>query len=86
MASYGRTFATTFPMEYGRKYHTTEAANMTTDWLGPRLYRPELREVFQGVVSPSTPDVHYVSHFRYPSRNGFVSYLDRLRRARPSCG
>jgi len=76
VASYGRTFAATFPMEYGRKYHTTEAANMTTDWLGPRLYRPELREVFQGVVSPSTRDVHYVSHFRYPSRNGFVSYLD----------
>lgn len=76
VASYGKTFATTFPMEYGRKYHTTDAANMTTDWLGPRLYRPELREVFQGVVSPSTPDVHYVSHFRYPSKNGFVSYLD----------
>jgi len=76
VASYGKTFATTFPMEYGRKYHTTVAENMTTDWLGPRLYRPEMREVFQGVMSPSTPDVHYVSHFRYPSRNGFVSYLD----------
>jgi protoporphyrinogen oxidase len=76
VASYGRTFATTFPMQYGLKYHTTEAANMTTDWLGPRLYRPELREVFQGAVSPSTPDVHYVSHFRYPTNNGFVSYLD----------
>jgi protoporphyrinogen oxidase len=76
IASYGNTFATTFPMEYGRKYHTTAAENMTTDWLGPRLYRPEMREVFQGVVSPSTPHVHYVSHFRYPSRNGFVSYLD----------
>jgi hypothetical protein len=36
------------PMEYGLSAHTTEAANMTTDWLGPRLYRPELREVFQG--------------------------------------
>ena len=76
VASYGRTFATTFPMEYGLKYHTTAAENMTTDWLGPRLYKPELREVFQGAVSPSTADVHYVSHFRYPTRNGFVSYLD----------
>ena len=76
IAAYGRTFAATFPMEYGLKYHTTEAANMTTDWLGPRLYKPELREVFQGAVSPSTPDVHYVSHFRYPTRNGFVSFLN----------
>lgn len=76
VASFGRTFATTFPMEYGLKYHTTPAENMTTEWLGPRLYTPELREVFQGAVSPSTADVHYVSHFRYPTRNGFVSYLD----------
>ena len=73
--SYGRTFAETFPMQYGRKYHTTTAENMSTDWLGPRLYVPELREVLVGALSPSTPDVHYVSHFRYPSRGGFVAYL-----------
>lgn len=74
-ASYGATFARTFPMEYGFKYHTTTADNMTTDWLGPRLYRPQLEEVLRGALSPTTPDVHYISHFRYPSHNGFVSYL-----------
>ena len=51
---------------------------MTIDWLGPRLYRPELREVFKGTLSPSTPDVHYVSHFRYPTKNGFVSFLNQF--------
>jgi len=76
IASYGRAFAETFPMEYGLKYHTTTADNMTTDWLGPRLYRPELEEVLRGAISPTTPDVHYISHFRYPSNNGFVSYLN----------
>ena len=75
IASYGETFARTFPFEYGLKYHTTEAPNMTTDWVGPRLYQPDLREVFKGALSPSTPDVHYISHFRYPSKGGFVSYL-----------
>lgn len=75
IASFGRTFAETFPMEYGFKYHTTTADNMTTDWLGPRLYRPSLEEVLRGALSPKTPDVHYISHFRYPSRDGFVSYL-----------
>jgi protoporphyrinogen oxidase len=77
VATFGRTFAETFPMEYGRKYHTTPAENMTTDWLGPRLYRPQLEEVLRGALSPTTPDVHYVSHFRYPRINGFGSYLDR---------
>ena len=78
IATYGRTFAETFPMEYGRKYHTAPAAEMTTDWLGPRLYRPDLEEVLRGALAPSTPDVHYVSRFRYPSRGGFVSFLKRF--------
>jgi protoporphyrinogen oxidase len=73
--SFGRTFTETFPRQYGRKYHTTDAANMTTDWLGPRLYVPEMREVIAGALSPSTPEVHYVSHFRYPTHGGFVAYL-----------
>lgn len=75
VASYGRTFAETFPMEYGLKYHTTSADNMTTVWLGPRLYRPSLEEVLRGALSPATEDVHYVSEFRYPRRDGFVAYL-----------
>ncbi len=75
LASYGRTFAETFPMQYGRKYHTTGAGNMTIDWLGPRLYRPDLEEVLRGALSPVTPDVHYVDHFRYPSHGGFVAFL-----------
>jgi protoporphyrinogen oxidase len=74
-ASFGNTFAETFPMEYTIKYHTTTAENMSTDWLGPRLYRPDLAEVLRGALTPVTPDVHYVSNFRYPSRGGFGAYL-----------
>ena len=78
VAAYGKTFAETFPMQYGRKYHTTTADNMTTDWLGPRLYRPDLEEVIRGALSPDTADVHYVDHFRYPTEGGFVSFLERF--------
>lgn len=78
VASYGRTFAETFPMQYGLKYHTTTADNMSTDWLGSRLYQPKLEEVLRGALAADTPDVHYVSHFRYPSYNGFVSYLNKF--------
>ncbi|MGH2607707.1 MAG: protoporphyrinogen/coproporphyrinogen oxidase, partial [Tepidiformaceae bacterium] len=74
-ATYGRTFAETFPMEYGLRYHTTTADNMTTDWIGPRLYQPSLEEVLRGALGPASPDVHYISHFRYPSHGGFASYL-----------
>jgi protoporphyrinogen oxidase len=74
--AYGATFARTFPMVYGRKYHTTPAENMSTDWLGPRMYRPSLAEVLRGALSsaPHT-DMHYVTHFRYPTRGGFFAYV-----------
>jgi protoporphyrinogen oxidase len=74
--AYGTTFAREFPMVYGLKYHTTSADNMSTDWLGPRMYRPSLAEVLRGALSadPRT-DMHYVTHFRYPTFGGFAAYL-----------
>src|SRR5260370_29925586 len=48
---------------------------MTRDWRGPRMSRPSLHEVLMGALSVETPDVHYVTEFRYPSRGGFVSYI-----------
>jgi protoporphyrinogen oxidase len=78
LSSFGRTFAELFPMQYTRKYHLTTADNMTTDWLGPRIYRPSLEEVLRGALSPSSPHVHYITHFRYPREGGFVSYLNKF--------
>jgi protoporphyrinogen oxidase len=77
-ASFGKTFAESFPMQYTRKYHTTTAENMSTDWLGPRIYRPSLEEVLRGMLSPSAAHVHYITHFRYPSAGGFVNYLNKF--------
>jgi len=78
LASFGRTFAEQFPMQYTRKYHLTTAENMSTDWLGPRIYRPSLEEVLRGALSPSSPHVHYITHFRYPRNGGFMSYLRKF--------
>lgn len=75
LAAFGRTFATTFPMQYTKKYHTTEAKNLTTDWLGPRLYRPTLEQVLLGALKREPLDVHYVDNFRYPTHGGFCAYL-----------
>lgn len=77
-ASFGDTFAEQFPMKYTVKYHTTEAKNKSLDWIGPRLYQASLEEVLRGALQPASPDVHYISHFRYPSHGGFMSYLRRF--------
>jgi protoporphyrinogen oxidase len=78
LSSFGRTFAELFPMQYTRKYHLTTAENMSTDWLGPRIYRPSLEEVVRGAITPSVPNVHYITQFRYPTEGGFVSYLKKF--------
>ena len=78
LASFGRTFAELFPMQYTRKYHLTTAENMSTDWLGPRIYRPSLEEVLKGAIADSAPNMHYISQFRYPTDGGFVSYLKKF--------
>jgi protoporphyrinogen oxidase len=78
LATFGRSFAELFPMQYTKKYHTTTADNMSTDWLGPRIYRPSLEEVLRGALSKSVQDVHYITHFRYPKHDGFVSYLRKF--------
>ena len=76
LAAYGRTFAETFPIVYGRKYHTTTPDNMATEWLGPRMYRPSLEEVLRGALAPEPiTEVHYVTNFRYPSHGGFGAYV-----------
>ena len=81
VASYGRTYAETFPMMYTRKYHTTTAANMTTDWVGPRLYQAKLDEVLTGALSSESPNIHYVQDYRYPRKGGFAAFLKGLERA-----
>jgi protoporphyrinogen oxidase len=78
IASYGRKFAELFPMQYTRKYHLTNASNMSTEWLGPRMYRPSLEEMLRGALAPWSPEVHYITHFRYPKKGGFLSYLKPL--------
>ena len=77
-ASFGKTFAETFPMQYTKKYHLTSADNLSIDWLGPRIYRPNLEEVILGAISPTAPHVHYVTNFRYPTDGGFVRYLNKF--------
>lgn len=74
--AYGRTFAETFPMPYGEKYHTVSMDQLTTDWIGPRMYRPTLDEIVFGALAGQRDNVHYVDAFRYPTSGGFMSYLE----------
>jgi protoporphyrinogen oxidase len=81
VASYGRTYAELFPMQYASKYHTTHASNLSTEWVGPRLYQAKLSEVLLGALSSESPNIHYVQDYRYPRHGGFAAFLQGLQRA-----
>lgn len=72
----GRAFSEEFTFPYTRKYWTTEASNMTADWVGGRIYPPKLEEVVKGALSPNRENFHYISRFRYPHQGGFGAYAE----------
>ena len=73
--SFGHTFATTFPYAYTRKYWTCDPEQLTVDWVGERVFRPDTKTVLEGFSKPASVNNHYFSNFRYPAVGGFASFL-----------
>lgn len=81
VAMFGKTFAENFPFVYTRKYWTREARELTTDWVGNRMYPPKLEEVVRGALVPDQGgNFHYLSKFRYPARGGYQSFMRAMLR------
>jgi len=76
--AFGETFANTFPRAYTKKYWTTEPANLTIDWVGSRVYFPEVDDVVQGAQGPLTKATHYISSVYYPAKDGYFSFATKL--------
>jgi protoporphyrinogen oxidase len=78
--AFGPTFAETFPMAYTRKYWTVSAEELSCDWLGARVLRPNRAQVEAGMQPDVLQAAHYISRVRYPTRGGFQSFLAELAR------
>lgn len=78
--SLGETFSREFTFRYTRKYWTLEAEQMTTDWVGSRMYPPSIGDVVRGALTSDTDGAnhHYLTRFRYPRRGGFGTFTRRL--------
>ena len=77
-AQYGDYFSENFPMRYTRKYWSVEAKELSTGWIGPRMYQPDIEEVLRGSYTTETPNTYYVEEFRYPKKGGFKSFLSLM--------
>lgn len=77
-AQYGDYFAENFPIPYTRKYWTVEAKSLTTDWVGNRMYRPNIKEVLRGAFRSETPNAYYAKEMRYPKNGGYRAFLEHM--------
>ena len=73
--AFGKTFADKFSAIYTKKYWTTSPENLTTDWIGKRIYFPEVNDMIDSANGPLKKQTHYISKIRYPKSGGFYSFI-----------
>ena len=73
--AFGKTFAQCFPGAYTRKYWTTKPENLTTDWIGKRIYFPEITDMVDSAEGPLAKQTHYINKVRYPLHGGYYSFI-----------
>ena len=78
--AFGITFSRTFPHAYTRKYWTCDPSELSTDWVGGRVYKPDLETVVEGYRGKPKPNTHYINSVRYPANGGFGGFLTGLKK------
>lgn len=76
--AFGKTFSETFSQVYTKKYWTTEPENLSTDWIGKRIYFPEITDMVDSSKGPLNKQTHYISKVRYPKNGGFYSFINEV--------
>lgn len=76
--AFGKKFADTFPCAYTEKYWTTHPQNLTTEWVGGRVYYPKIEDVVAGSKKRLPTQTHYIKKIRYPSNGGYQAYGQTL--------
>ncbi len=76
--AFGPIFASTFPARYTRKYWTIEPKDLSTAWVGERVFYPSVDDVLNGAKGPLSHATHYVKLIRYPSQGGYGAYAAGL--------
>ncbi|MCP9841963.1 NAD(P)-binding protein [Synechococcus sp. J7-Johnson] len=72
--AFGPTFAKTFPTAYTQKYWTCHPDDMTVDWVGERVYYPDVATVEEGYIGVTSKNTHYITSVRYPESGGYMSF------------
>jgi len=77
--AFGETFYNVFPRAYTQKYWTVDPALLTTDWVGERVFYPNVEDVKAGYLQALDVQTHYISKVRYPKQGGYFSYANKIK-------
>jgi protoporphyrinogen oxidase len=77
-AQYGDSFSDNFPIPYTHKYWTVKAKDLSTSWVGNRMYKPNIKEVLSGAFLEETPNTYYAKEMRYPVKGGYKTFLNHM--------
>lgn len=78
-AMFGPAITRAFHRPYTRKYWTLEPEELATDWIGTRVFAPNLDEVVDGAMGVRSGGQHHANRFRYPAHGGFEAFTRGLR-------
>jgi protoporphyrinogen oxidase len=78
LAAFGPVFTNKFPAIYTEKYWTVTPSSLATNWVGNRVFYPEVKDVVDGSKGPLQEKKHYITTVRYPRAGGFQSYAKKM--------
>ena len=77
-SAFGKVFSETFPGSYTRKYWTLAPELLTTNWVGNRIFYPDIETVIRGAVEVNKEGTHYVKKVRYPENGGYMAFAKHM--------
>jgi len=78
LLAFGRAFYYNFPKAYTEKYWASDPKQLTTEWVGERVFYPEVEDVKAGYSGPLDRQTHYITEARYPNAGGYFSFAKNL--------
>lgn len=78
--AFGDEFSNEFVKKYTKKYWTLNPEQLSTDWVGDRVFFPDVETVKKGFEGPLDESTHYITSVRYPKTGGYYSYSNLLRK------
>ncbi|QNI66414.1 NAD(P)-binding protein [Synechococcus sp. BMK-MC-1] len=74
--AFGRTFSRTFPHAYTKKYWTCDPVNLSTDWVGGRVFRPDFKTINDGYQGKPKEGTHYINSVLFTNWNNTHVFND----------